>query len=82
MRESVGLAFNSIIRCGILVACQGHGMEFKKPWHLSLALKYMTEMQLALSTTCFLVECFRSPFCLDGAQKLRGFVPQSEKLHN
>ena len=25
MRESVGLAFNSIIRCGTLVACQGHG---------------------------------------------------------
>ena len=40
MREFVGLASNSIIRCGTLVSCQGHGMEFKKPWHLSLALKY------------------------------------------
>ena len=76
MRASVGLAFNSIIRCGTLVACQGRGMEFKKPWHLSLALKYVTEMHLALSTTHFLVECFHSPFCLDGAQKLspRNFI--------
>ena len=39
-------------------------------------------MHLALSTTHFFVECFRSPFCIDGAQKLRGFVPQSEKLCN
>ena len=82
MRASVGLAFNSIIRCGTLVACQGRGMEFKKPWHLSLALKYIREINLALSATHFLVDCFRSPVCLDGAQKLRGFVPQSKKLHN
>ena len=82
MRESLRLALNSIIRCGTLVVCQERDMEFKKPWHLSLALKYMTEMHLALSTTRFLVECFRSPFCLDGDQKLRGFVPQSKKLHN
>ena len=46
-------------------------------WHLSI-----TEMHLALSTTRFLVECFRSPFCIDGAKRLRGFVPQFEKLHN
>ena len=39
-------------------------------------------MHLALSTTHLLVVCFRSPFCLDSAQKLRGFVRQSEKLHN
>ena len=30
-----------IIRCGTsMVACQGRGKEFIKPWHLSLALKY------------------------------------------
>ena len=52
MRESVVLAFNSIIRCGTLVACQAHDVEFKSfgvyLWHLSI-----TEMYLVLSTMCY-----------------------------
>ena len=40
MRESVGLVFNSSIRCGTLIACQECGIEFKKPWRVSLVSKY------------------------------------------
>ena len=37
-------------------------------WHYSI-----TEMHLALCTTHFLVKCFGSPFCLDGAKKAEAF---------
>ena len=63
MRASVGLAFNSIIRCGTLVFCQGRVMEFKNVFAPLYALMVLKNSEaLYLSPRNFIIKLLSNQF--------------------
>ena len=63
MRASVGLAFNSIIRCGTLFFCQEGGMEFKNVFVPLFALMVLKNSEaLYLSPRNFIIKLLSYQF--------------------